>query len=360
MRKFVFVLGILAIIAVTLLYGFRSDTGVIVTTVNVERGDMESIIRVTGHVINDRTVTLTALLDGQVQGMLVQKGESVKLGQVLAHLDKREADAELGKARAELARERELVVQLTRKLKRLNKVSSMGGESRQVVDDVESALSAAKAQMRVAKADLHIAEIHREKVDITAPFDGVITDKATEVGQWVEAGTKLLTLVANDGRVIEANVDAADSGLVAADQSVQISCDAFPGKDWTESVQWIAPALTEDDKETANTFAVRMSLGTEAPPLLLGQQVDVSISLMQRENVLKLPYGAILDTEDGGHQIALAKEGYIHLVPVEIGIENLTHVEITADIEANDVVVLPEGKSLQEGDAIQIKSRAAH
>ncbi len=78
MRKFVFVLGILATIAVAFLYGFRSDTGVIVTTVNVERGDMESIIRVTGHVINDRTVTYTALLDGKVQGMRLPPVEALR------------------------------------------------------------------------------------------------------------------------------------------------------------------------------------------------------------------------------------------------------------------------------------------
>ena len=268
------------------------------------------MIRVTGRIINDRTVVMTALVDGQIQSMRVQKGDQVKRGQVLAVVDEREAIALLGKARAEVARERQAVAETARKLARHRDVSKSGGASIQLVEDMEAAWLAAKASLAVSEAELRVAEIHREKVQITAPFDGVITDRETEAGQWVEAGTPLFTLVALDGREIEANVDAGDSGVVRIGQEVRVVCDAFPGQDWEERVKWIAPAVSQNEDESLNTFAVRMTLGPEAPRLLLNQQVDLRILTGRADNALTLPFEALIESE-GRTRVALLRDGRV-------------------------------------------------
>lgn len=343
---------VLLLVAVAAL-ALRGEGEVRVDVVTLERGDIRATIRVTGRVINDRTVTLTALVDGQITGMLVQKGDRVAAGQVLAHLDRREADALLHKAEEVAARERETVRQLTRKLERQKEVASAGGVADQTVEDIALELSSARAALRVAEADLRVARIHREKVEVTAPFAGVITAKSTEVGQWVEAGVVLFTLVADEGREIEANVDAGDSGAVTQGQTVILSCDAFPGREWTERVQWIAPAITEGDSEALNTFAVRMSLGPDAPPLLLGQQTDARIVTARRHNVLKLPFAALMENA-GRSQVAVVRDGLIQLVPVVTGLEDLTHVEIVEGLEEGAVVALPSGKPLREGQPVVV------
>ena len=326
-----------------------------VTVIHAQRGPIESTIRVTGRVINDRTVTLTALLDGQIQGMLVQKGQQVKAGEALAYLDKREADALLEKARAQAARERDAVEEDARKLRRLRKMGRSGGASTQAVEDAEAEWRGARARLRVAEAELSVANIHREKIEITAPFAGVITQKTAEVGQWLEAGTPLFTLVANQGREIEANVDAGDSGIVTLGQTVTVTCDAFPGRAWQETVHWIAPAITADQDDAINTFAVRMTLGPDAPPLLLEQQVDVRIRTARKDNVLKLPYGALLDHGDK-QQVAVIRDGRIKFVDVTTGIDDFSHIEIVMGLKGDEDVVLPQGQiKLQDGMAVQVR-----
>ena len=119
---------LLAVVGGATAWALRPTTRAEVTVIHAQRGSIESTIRVTARVINDRTVTLTALLDGQIQGMLVQKGQRVKAGQVLAYLDKREADALLEKARAQAARERESVDEAARKLKRLRDMGRSGDD----------------------------------------------------------------------------------------------------------------------------------------------------------------------------------------------------------------------------------------
>lgn len=346
---------LLAVVGGATAWALRPTTRAEVTVIHAQRGSIESTIRVTARVINDRTVTLTALLDGQIQGMLVQKGQRVKAGQVLAYLDKREADALLEKARAQAARERESVDEAARKLKRLREMGRSGGASAQVVEDAEAEWHSARARLRAAEAELSVAEIHREKIEITAPFAGVITQKTAEVGQWLEAGTPLFTLVANQGREIEANVDAGDSGIVKVGQRVMVSCDAFPGHTWQETVHWIAPAITADQNDAINTFAVRMTLGSDAPPLLLEQQVDARISTSRKENVLKLPYGALIDKGDS-QQVAVVQDGRVKLVDVTTGLDDFSHIEIAAGLKGDEDIILPQGqKPLEDGMAVQIR-----
>lgn len=105
----------------------------------VERGDLELVIRLTGEVINDRSVTLTALVDGQVSRVATAMGERVEAGQVLAAMDNR----------------------------------------------------AAAAAWEVAKADLRLAEVTQEWQQVRAPFDAVVVGKSTEVGQWVKPGQQV-------------------------------------------------------------------------------------------------------------------------------------------------------------------------
>jgi len=349
---------IIILLLLTALIGgwkYYQDDAIIVEVINAETGPIESVIRVTGRVINDRTVTMTALVNGQIQGMLVQKGDRVKAGQVLAYLDKREADALVEKATAVVARERQAVDEANRKLERLREISLAGNASTQAVEDAQAEWRAAQARLQVAEAERRVAQIQREKVEVTAPWDGVIIEKSTEQGQWVEAGIKLFTLVAEEGREIEANVDAGDSGVVEIGQTVTLTCDAFPGQRWSETIHWISPAIITDENAVLNSFAVRMTLGPDAPSLLLGQQVDIEIRTARRESGLKLPYTALIESDETS-KVAIVREGKVKYRQVTTGIEDFTHVEIVDGITADESVIISHGRAPAEGSVVKIKT----
>jgi len=356
MKKILIFICIIALISITALAGwkfYRSDS-IEVVIVKPEVGPIESLIRVTGRVINDRTVTMTALVNGQIQGMLVQKGDKVKAGQVLAYLDKREADALVEKAAAVVAREQQAVEEASLKLKRLQEILIAGNASTQAVEDAQAFWRAAKARFHVAEAEHRVAQIHQEKVEIRAPWDGVIIEKSAEQGQWLEAGIKLFTLVAEAGREIEANVDAGDSGVVEIGQTVVLSCDAFPDKQWNETVHWISPAIITGENAVLNSFAVRTTLGKDAPPLLLGQQVDIEISTASNDSAIKLPYTALIES-DGTTRVAIVEQDRVKYVPVTTGIEDFTYIEIIEGISASDLVINVQGKVPMEGRLVTAK-----
>ena len=204
------------------------------------------------------------------------------------------------------------------------------------------------AAWEVAKADLSLADVAQEWQQVRAPFDAIVTAKSTEAGQWVEAGTQLFTLVALDHWEIEAHVDAVDSGRVKIGQSVLIRCDAFPGLAWRSTIRWIGPSVEREKDKRLNTFRVRLELGEDPPPLLLGQQLDLEIGVDRRQGVLRVPFAA-LQERDEGFEVALIDAGRVRYQGIETGLESDTHVEVKGGLEAGMRVVRLDGERLEAG-----------
>ncbi|MCU7930535.1 MAG: efflux RND transporter periplasmic adaptor subunit [Candidatus Thiodiazotropha sp. (ex Codakia rugifera)] len=322
-----------------------------VETVSIERGDLELVIRVTGEVINDRSVTLTALVDGQVNRVNTALGDRVETDQILASMDNRAAAARLQRAEAYLLQEGVRRREEQLRYRRLKKLADKGAVSQEKLEEAKLNWEAATAAWQVAKADLHLAEVAQEWQQVRAPFAAVVVGKSTEVGQWVEAGTALFSLVALDQWEIEAHVDAVDSGRVKPGQPVTIRCDAFPELVWQSTVSWIGPSVEREKDKRLNTFRVRLGLGETPPPLLLGQQLDLEILVDRRQGILKLPFAA-LHKGDEGFEVALIESGQLHYRSIEIGLEGDTHVELVSGFDEGVKVIRLDGDILEAGTLV--------
>ncbi len=337
-----FVALALAVGAIFLFSRLAVADPVAVDTVAAERGTLASTLELTGSVINDRTVTITALLDGEIVDIGAREGDVVAAGGGLATLDNRFAATELDKARAELALARQALSSARREHERAATLSSRAELSGRAMDDSLDALERARIELRVAEAAVRLVELEVENATIVAPFDATVTDRGAEVGQWVEAGTKLFTLVATDGDVIEARVDAADTAVVALDQAVTLSSDGWPGRTWTSAVSWISPDVTGGDGDgAANRFAVRMPPGDAAPPLKLGERVDVSLETERREDVLVLPLEALDEYEPGRYRVLVDASGVARVREIGTGLVTIDSAEIVDGLEAGERVVTP-------------------
>jgi RND family efflux transporter MFP subunit len=353
MTKFLTVLGLLAALT---YFGYHYAGINEVTRVSVitpQQGSIKNAINLTGRVINDRTVTLAALVDGQITEMKISKGQQVSKDQVLARFDRREADALVDKLAAEyeLAEERARLAQ-----DNLDRLSNMGRNSSVSEQQLEQARSEhliARTQLKISRSSHIIAKIQREKYDVTAPFDGVITEKTTEVGQWLEAGTPLFTLVAREGREIEVKIDSSDRALIKLNQQASVSAEAWPEQVWIEHIHWLSPAVLRKDQENLNDFTARLTLGDDAPPLILGQQVDVELVLEQQQDTLTLPYSALIEKGAKKQVAIIDAESHIDLIDIEIGIEDVTRFQVTdSRIDSNTRIARPQESDFSQGQAV--------
>ena len=304
-------------------------------------------------VINDQIVTITALLDGKIGQIKAREGDSVKSGQALALLDNQRAQSLLDKARAELEYKQQKLTSTSRGYARIKNLSKAGNTSKQNLDDALDAVRSSKAEVTIAEASVTLAELQLQNSTVSAPFDGIVTEQHAESGQWVEAGTPLFKLVAKDAYLIEAHVDASDWALVSMEQVVSLTTESAPGKQWQSNVSWIAASVAFNDRD-AKAVAIRFPLGTDAPPLLLGQEVDAELVLEKIEDALTLPLSAMVEQEPGEYVVFVAENDKAKLKSVSVGLQNATHAQITEGLSESDSVITSRRMQLIDGASIEI------
>lgn len=305
-------------------------------------------------VVNNQTVTITALLNGEIGQIKVREGQLVKRAQPLALLNNQQAYSLLDKAKAEVDYSQQKVNSTSRTYNRLKNLSRAGNASKQSLEDSLDALRSATAEQTVATANVTLAELHLKDATVSAPFAGVVTQQFAETGQWVEAGTPLFEIAATDGYLIQALVDASDWAQVSLNQSVALTTESSPDAAWTSNVSWIAPTVTRNDRN-AKAVAIRFPYGDNAPPLLLGQEIDAQLVLKQTDDVLSLPLSAMIEQSPNEYSVFLAVDNKAQLKPVSVGLINATHAEIVEGLGENDTVIVGNGFALEENMPIEIQ-----
>jgi len=257
-------------------------------------GTGAAILQATGYVTARREATVSTQITGTLTQVLIEEGERVKVGQVLARLDDtaqraalaqtqaqlqaseanlKQFQAQLEQARRDLVRNEDLV---TRQL-----VSQQALETaRTQVATLTAQVEAAGRQVQLAHASVNAAEVQLGYTTVHAPFAGVIIAKAAQPGEIVSpisAGggftrTGIGTIVDMDSLEIEVDVNEAYINRVQPDQPAQAVLDAYP--DWTIPAHVIAIIPTADRSKA--TVKVRIAIEQKDPRILPDMGVRVS------------------------------------------------------------------------------------
>ncbi|MEC5160911.1 membrane fusion protein, multidrug efflux system [Janthinobacterium sp. CG_23.3] len=327
------------------------NAGIKVKTVAVERGAITTFVSAPGNVINREELTVNTPVAAQLLKVHVAEGDKVEKGQVLAEFDDRENAIQIGMARATLTFAEQTQVEARGALLRIRQIFEVGGESRNAVEAAQQRVQGAQKDIELAKAELQKIQLQRSQLQIVAPRAGVITASQARAGVWSKPGDSLFKLAPDGVREIEIRLDAADGAAATPGKSVAVTSDAFADRGWNEKVTWVAPVTNKDSM--ANSLSVRISLGADAPALVLGQQVDVKISTATRGQILKIPSGAITLMQ-GKPMAAVVENDSVHFVPIEVGIGDITHTEVVRGLSAGQRIILAQGKPLKEGDKLHL------
>jgi HlyD family secretion protein len=153
----------------------------------------------------------------------------------------------------------------------------------------------AQAQVQQAQASLSVAEVNLSHTTITSPIDGVVVSRDVNVGQTVAASLSAPTLftIANDLTQMQviANIDQADIGLVEQAKSVKFSVDAFPGKEFEGKIEQMR--LNPVNVQNVVTYNVVIDVNNPEQKLKPGMTANLTITIDERNNVLKVPNSAL-------------------------------------------------------------------
>ena len=192
--------------------------------------------------------------------------------------------------------------------------SSQAGveQSQAQVQQSQAQVQQAMAQVQQATAALNLAEVNLSHTTIASPIDGIVVSRDVNVGQTVAASLSAPTLftIANDLTQMQviANIDQADIGLVEQAKSVKFTVDAFPGKEFDGKIQEMR--LNPVNVQNVVTYNVVIDVSNPDQKLKPGMTANLTITIDERNNVLKVPNAALRFTpQDASGQRAGASGG---------------------------------------------------
>ncbi len=168
-------------------------------------------------------------------------------------------------------------------------------QSQAQVQQSQAQVQQATAQVQQAQAALNLAEVNLGHTTIASPIDGIVVSRDVNVGQTVAASLSAPTLftIANDLTQMQviANIDQADIGLVEQAKSVKFSVDAFPGKDFDGKIAEMR--LNPTNVQNVVTYNVVINVDNPEQKLKPGMTANLTITIDERNNVLKVPNAAL-------------------------------------------------------------------
>ncbi len=348
-RRTLLVVMVLAALGFAVFKGgsFFFSTGLAVQTTFPEVGEIYQTIVVPGNIVSRQRAMIRPSRTGRLTRVLVNQGDRVQRGQLLARLDDHELPAHLEQIQAELAAAREDIDRAERTWAQLRRSHEKGAVAEQFVKDAEVKLRAAHARASVVMEAAQNATLVPEKQLITAPFSGTIMQFQAKTGQWVMPTDPLFVLAGEAQGEIEVSVNAADSQRILVGQVVLVTSDAFPGLEWQETVTRLDTMAGQE--ADAGPVKVFISLGEQAPDLHPGQIVDAEIRIAWNLHAIKVPFEALLNRE-GQVYLAVLQDGQVRMKPVITGIEDFAMAEIRQGLGGHEKIILPRGLFLRDGD----------
>lgn len=368
-------------------------------TVGVKRVTLPVTVSANGSVEPEQSTNVSPKTSGRLQQVLVNEGDAVKAGQILAYMDasdlegqRLQAEGQLKSAEASLAlvragnRPQEVAQaeaevasaianlrQAEEDWQRYEQLLQEGAISAQEastyrtsrdsaqanVDAATEALSLvragsrseeiAQAQAQVIQAEGNLATIQTQIEDATirAPFSGIITARYADPGDFVAPTTSasstssatsssILTLASTYQMV--ANVAEMDIAKIQLGQSVTITTDAYPDRTFQGRVAQIAEQATVTANVTS--FEVRVNINDSQHLLIPGMNGSLEFQVGERSNALVVPTVAIVRQDDGEGIMVMTPAGIPRIIPIETGLTVGNETEVIAGLNGNEQIVI--------------------
>lgn len=286
---------------------------------------------------------------GKLVRRLVDVGDRVHAGQVLAELDPGDLQLQTQATQAQLAAAQGELARAQADRARFAKLAQQQLVSRSALDAQNAAYAAAAGQVRAIRAQLDVARNQAAYAQLRAPRDGAIASRQAEAGQVVAAGQPVFVLAADSGREVAFAVPEIAVQDVHAGERVTVEPWSRPGARLTGTIREIAPAA---DPQT-RTYAARATLA-DADAVALGQSVRVFLDGSAGGRTLSVPLAAVQRGPHGATAVWTVDQASkrLHLTPVRLGAWDEDRVPVLSGLRAGDWVVAAGGHLLREGEVV--------
>ncbi|HVO90655.1 MAG TPA: efflux RND transporter periplasmic adaptor subunit [Casimicrobiaceae bacterium] len=320
--------------------GAVAGAAVTVEAVRVTLQPMPQTITAVGSLRSDESITLRPEVAGRIATIHFQEGQRVTQGAPLVRLDPAINEAELQQARANLKLAQSKYDRAV-DLARSNFISS------QARDEAEN-------NLRVAEAAVTLAEAKLAKMEIKAPFSGIIGLRVVSAGDYVKEGADMVNLESIDPLKVDFRVPEIYLQQVQVGQTLTVRLDALPDKAFDGKVFAVNPLFDAAGRSMVIRALVRNADSSLRP----GMFARVTLITRDQKNALVIPEQAIVPQGDDQYVFRIV-DGKALRAKVEVGQRRDAKVEVVKGLSADDVVVTAGQLKLRDGVNVAIAGAAS-
>jgi len=300
---------------------------------------------VPGSVVSRDDAKIASAEAGRLE-YVAEVGTRVKAGERIAQLDDKTLRLRLEEIQTDVKRAEAQRVLSETQLQRLEKLGTSNAIAKNQIDEARATQETNVQTLAHARAQLHQIEHDIEQADVRAPFNGIVTERFAQRGEYVQVGANIVHLVDTDH--IEARVQAP---LAMADKiraGMEVKVKTHGGAESTAKVRAVVPV----GDERARQFELRV--GVDPALALVGSAVEVSLPEDSGNESLTVPRDAIVQRANQTYVMRVSAQNTAEQIPVSASAANGDKVEVRGALSAGDRLVVRGAERLNPGQAVKI------
>ncbi len=318
-----------------------------VDTADVTVIEAPTTLRLTGSLRGRKDTDLAANASGRVLRTFVERGDEVKEGMVVAQLDTSSAALSLQEARVQVRSSKTQEDINIADCARFEQLYQKGAISAAEHDQTTAKCKTAPISREVAEARENIAAKNVGDGAIRAPFTGVVSERYIEVGEYVQASSKVLSMVQSGDLRLELTVPEANIANVKVGADVSFAVAAYPDKTFHGTVRYVSAAV----RETTRDLVCEAVVPNPDKLLRPGMFADASLST-GIEKLPSIPLSAVFERQDKKRVYAVA-DGRLQERVLQVGPEVNGRLTVHNGLKAGDKVVSGNLAGLTNGAKVE-------
>ncbi len=363
-NKRIMIGAIIVFLILTLTISYRIYTNLAANKDRADKATQGRAVAVETAVVTRRDITPTLLfsanlepvwsadisskVDGRIDRLVVEEGDGVKAGDIVATLDTNELAAQVIQAEGNLLTAQAGLEQAELDLRRNDALAKQGAVSLQTLDTMRIKRDLALGQLRSAEGNMSLLTARLENANITAPRNGVVIKRFVQSGYYTKSGSAIVTLADTSSLLAKATVGEAQMQDIIIGSTVKVLVSALGNKEFSGVITRLSPAAASPSR----TFTAEITIPNPQSELKPGIFANVSTPVQARKNVIAVPESALVMKEDQKTVFVVNAQGVAQQSVLKLGYVGEGYAEVLAGLQEGDVIITAGHNKVKDGSVI--------
>lgn len=363
-NKRIMIGAIIVFLILTLTISYRIYTNLAANKDRADKATQGRAVAVETAVVTRRDITPTLLfsanlepvwsadisskVDGRIDRLVVEEGDGVKAGDIVATLDTNELAAQVIQAEGNLLTAQAGLEQAELDLRRNDALAKQGAVSLQTLDTMRIKRDLALGQLRSAEGNMSLLTARLENANITAPRNGVVIKRFVQSGYYTKSGSAIVTLADTSSLLAKATVGEAQMQDIIIGSTVKVLVSALGNKEFSGVITRLSPAAASPSR----TFTAEITIPNPQGELKPGIFANVSTPVQARKNVIAVPESALVMKEDQKTVFVVNAQGVAQQSVLKLGYVGEGYAEVLAGLQEGDIIITAGHNKVKDGSVI--------